>query len=118
MSLKDEVIADLTERGTIKDIDAHIVDKYVAACELVDALFADVEERGVMYIDERGIERQNGSVRSLTATMGIVASYAKLLGLTPYGRKLTTGATEKKKPTTATVVSQLRPIERNRPKAK
>lgn len=118
MTLKQQIIQDMTERGSYNPIDEHHIDIYLAQKAILDALFDEIETNGSIVIGQNGeTDVTNPALVRIPSAIAALQAQAKLLGLTPYGRKLTTGATEKKKQTTPTVVSQLRPIERKRPKA-
>jgi hypothetical protein len=112
-ALKEQIVQDMKDRGSYNPVDDHLIEIYIRQKSILDELYREVEENGALLDDVT-----NPAVVRIPSALAALQAQAKLLGIGVYGRKLTTGATEKKKSTTPTVVSQLRPIERKRPKAK
>lgn len=109
--LKKQVITDLKERGTWREIDEHLVDEYCEFVALGKWQRKELRERGLMYEDERGVERANPLLRSINSTESSINQLAKTLGIGPYSRKLSTGS-DPKENRSVTKVSQLRPRQR------
>ena len=117
-TLKKYIVDDLKERGTYHTVDGHLVDEYVGLVMLAKQLRENIAERGIFYHDERDVERTNPAIRTLNATESSINSLAKLLGIGPYARKLTTGGTSKNEKKKDVAAALLRPISGKKNKAK
>lgn len=106
--LKTSIISDLNDRGLWREIDEHLVDEYIEFIALAKWQRKELRKKGLVYKDERGVERTNPLLRSINSTESSINSLAKTLGIGPYSRKLVSGADTKDtgKPTK---VSKLRP---------
>ena len=117
-TLKRKVKKDLQERNILHDIDLHVIDIYCQLVQQFHELAEDIATRGVQYIDERGVERANPSLRAQSALASQITQYAKMLGIAPYGRRLTTGGEQQKDKPEDPAASLLRPILSKRRQAK
>ena len=118
-NLKTLIIEDLKSRGSYKDVDEHIVDDYISLKKIIDNLLTLVESEGVTVDGARGVEEvAHPALVRLPSAQSQLLSIQKQLGIGPYGRKLTTGATDNKKTKVENSAALLRPIVRDTKKAK
>lgn len=112
--LKKSIIEEMQSRGAYKDVDEHLIDLYVSQSKIVDALLVEIEGDGVTTEGARNAETvaNPALVRLPSLQSGLLAT-AKMLGIGPYSRKLTTGEAQQKK-TAPTKASMLRPLKRGK----
>lgn len=96
-SLKRAIVKDLKTRGTYNKTDDHIINTYVGLVLKVGELDKAVAEEGYIVVDKNDIGRINPKSRLANQLLQTQATYMKLLGISPYGRKLTTGFYNPKK---------------------
>jgi phage terminase small subunit len=105
----------MKERSSYKRcVDEHLVDNYISQLKLVDALIAEVGNTVVTDSarDDGGTVANPALVRLPALQSGLI-QMAKLLGIGPYSRKLTTGEVQQKQQV-QTKASMLRPLERRK----
>jgi phage terminase small subunit len=112
--LKASLIEEMKERSSYKDSDEHLVDNYISQLKLIDLTIAEIDNKVVTDSarDDGGTVANPALVR-LPALQSVLIQMAKLLGIGPYSRKLTTG-TEKQKQQVQTKASMLRPLDRRK----
>jgi P27 family predicted phage terminase small subunit len=111
--LKISIIQDMSDRGTWREVDNHLIDEYLQLIVVADKCAETIEKRGIFFEDERGVERTNPAIRTLNATTSSINAMARTLGIGPYSRKLTTGEVQQKQQV-ETKASMLRPLERRK----
>lgn len=111
-TLRATILQEMKERGTYREADGHLLDSYINLCRIVAELQAEVDSTGTLAEGQRGSEVvTNPALVRLPSLISAQLQTAKMLGVGPYSRKLTTGNQEQAKKE-ETIVSQLRPIER------
>lgn len=112
--LKASLLQEMQDRSAYKDIDEHLLDNYISQLKLVDALIAEVGSDVVVDGARGGGEIvANPALVRLPALQSGLIQMAKLLGIGPYSRKLTTGEVQQKQQV-QTKASMLRPLERRK----
>jgi phage terminase small subunit len=113
-TLKAEIIQDMESRNAYKSVDEHLVDSYLSQLKIIDSLLEEISDTGVTTEGQRQAETvANPALVRLPSLQSGLLQTAKILGIGPYSRKLTTG-TEQPAQKEVTKVSQLRPIERTK----
>jgi phage terminase small subunit len=112
--LKASLIEEMKERSSYRDVDEHLVDNYISQLKLVDALIAEVGNTVVTDSarDDGGTVANPALVRLPALQSGLI-QMAKLLGIGPHPRKLTTGEVQPQKQV-QTKASMLRPLDRRK----
>jgi phage terminase small subunit len=112
--LKVSLIEEMKERSSYKDSDEHLVDNYISQLKLIDLTIAEIDNKVVTDSarDDGGTVANPALVR-LPALQSVLIQMAKLLGIGPYSRKLTTGEVQQKQQV-ETKASMLRPLERRK----
>jgi phage terminase small subunit len=112
--LKVSLIEEMKERSSYKDSDEHLVDNYISQLKLIDLTIAEIDNKVVTDSarDDGGTVANPALVRLPALQSGLI-QMAKLLGIGPYSRKLTTGEVQQKQQV-QTKASMLRPLERRK----
>ena len=112
--LKASLIEEMKERSSYKDSDEHLVDNYINQLKLIDLTIAEIDNKVVTDSarDDGGTVANPALVRLPALQSGLI-QMAKLLGIGPYSRKLTTGEVQQKQQV-ETKASMLRPLERRK----
>jgi phage terminase small subunit len=112
--LKVSLIEEMKERSSYKDPDEHLVDNYISQLKLIDLTIAEIDNKVVTDSarDDGGTVANPALVRLPALQSGLI-QMAKLLGIGPYSRKLTTGEVQQKQQV-QTKASMLRPLERRK----
>jgi phage terminase small subunit len=112
--LKVSLIEEMKERSSYKDSDEHLVDNYINQLKLIDLTIAEIDNKVVTDSarDDGGTVANPALVRLPALQSGLI-QMAKLLGIGPYSRKLTTGEVQQKQQV-ETKASMLRPLERRK----
>jgi phage terminase small subunit len=112
--LKVSLIEEMQERSSYKDSDEHLVDNYISQLKLIDLTIAEIDNKVVTDSarDDGGTVANPALVRLPALQSGLI-QMAKLLGIGPYSRKLTTGEVQQKQQV-QTMASMLRPLDRRK----
>jgi len=112
--LKASILQEMQDRSAYKDVDEHLVDNYISQLKLVDLSIAEIDNKVLTDSarDDGGTVANPALVRLPALQSGLI-QMAKLLGIGPYSRKLTTGEVQQK-PQVETKASMLRPLERRK----
>ena len=112
--LKASILQDMQDRSAYKDVDEHLVDNYISQLKLVDLTIAEIDNKVVTDSARYdGGTVANPALVRLPALQSGLIQMAKLLGIGPYSRKLTTGEVQQKQQV-QTKASMLRPLERRK----
>jgi len=112
--LKASILQEMQDRSAYKDVDEHLVDNYISQLKLVDLSIAEIDNKVLTDSarDDGGTVANPALVRLPALQSGLI-QMAKLLGIGPYSRKLTTGEVQQK-PQVETKASMLRPLDRRK----